>query len=80
MGQRIDPNKRFERERMRAKQDERARLQQEQEALNRKFQSQGLAASGAAIKSLTKSEARSQEAVARRLEDIAGRQQLQQGR
>ena len=50
MGNRINPSARFDRERKRAKQDETSRQQQVQEAIGRKFASQGMTGSGESLK------------------------------
>lgn len=65
MGARIPPNAMFELERKRAKQDETSRQQEMREAIQRRFASQGLQGSGAAIKT----ERALQDEGARRLDD-----------
>jgi hypothetical protein len=78
MGRRIDPNARFERAKSRAKQETGAQVQQQEEALKRKFAAQGLQASGAAIKAEQQTKQAGTEALGRRLEDISGREEAEQ--
>jgi hypothetical protein len=75
MGMRIDPSKRFERERTRAKQEQTAANQQAQEAIARKFASQGLGSSGAAIRTAAQVEQAGQESLDKRLEDVSSREE-----
>jgi len=75
MGTRIDPDKRFERLRGRAKQEQRAQTQEQREALQRRFTSLGLAGSGEAIKQEQLAEKRGGEALARRIGDIESAQE-----
>lgn len=75
MGLRVDPNARFEREKSRARQEENARQQQVQEAVKRKFASQGLSGAGSEIKTIRQAQDVGAERVDRRIGDIQGLQE-----
>lgn len=77
MGLRIDPSKRFERERQRAKQEEQAQQQKAREAIARKFAAQGLQGGGADIKVTRQIQEEGAKRLGGRLEDIAGREEQQ---
>lgn len=75
MGMRIDPNQRFKRLRDEAKQETTGAKQQAEEALKRKFASQGLGSSGAAIKAEQQVGKQADTALGRRLGQIESLQE-----
>jgi len=67
----------FQRQRTRAAQEENSQQQQAREAIARRFAAQGLSASGAQIKTEQVSQRQGQEALAKRLEDVDSREQVE---
>jgi len=88
MGVRIDPNKRFERQRQQVRQEEQARNQQVQEAIRRKFAAQGLSGAGAEVKSIQqtagesakRADVRLGEIESAREQDIIRQQEIEEAR